>query len=212
MIDTIKKNPQELRNYIESIDTALKGIEFLGQFGEEEIVASSKKIQDETLKQLRLFTPKFFEALNINPKNFKFNVAGNEAIVRKIYDGKEMEEIFEKLSVFKNESEELKKRNTQNENILKEVLVSAVQSFRLNLEGQDEDLLKKYQNLNLNSVEMSLKFVQLVVQNCPFEDLRTKADQDMEAMRKMFVSLNQSFQHALCNFKDNFMNVKSSKL
>ena len=80
------------------------------------------------------------------------------------------------------------------------------------MEGQDEDLLKKYQNLNLNSVDMSLKFVQLVVQNCPFEDLRTKADQDMEATRKMFVSLNQLFQHALCNFKDNFMNVKSMKL
>ena len=50
--DMVSKHPQDLKDNIEGIQTALKGIECLAQFGGESLKERAKKIMDETLRQM----------------------------------------------------------------------------------------------------------------------------------------------------------------
>jgi len=57
------KNTEDLKLNIGGIQTALKGIEYLAQFGGESVKYEAKKIMDEAVKQLEVSLPRIFEGM-----------------------------------------------------------------------------------------------------------------------------------------------------
>jgi len=113
----INKNPKHLKDSIEGVQTALKGIECLVQFGTEKLQSSAKELIDKTLTQLNTFMPKILEGL-AGTSSLRFNSPDHEEIFQKICEAKEMEEVFQKLDNFQGEYEKLKLINVKNQNTL----------------------------------------------------------------------------------------------
>lgn len=101
------RNPEQLKTKIEYIQTALKGIEGLSQFGNEELKSSSKRLLEDTISQLNSTLPNIFAGLS-GRNNLKFNSSECESTFNKFCEAKDMEEVFSRLENFRDEHDKLR--------------------------------------------------------------------------------------------------------
>jgi len=93
------KNTEDLKLNIGGIQTALKGIEYLAQFGAEGVKHEAKKIMDGAVKQLEVSLPRIFEGMT-GRNVLKFNSSESERVFKKMCEAKDMEEVFSRLDKF----------------------------------------------------------------------------------------------------------------
>lgn len=68
----INKNPKQLKESIEEVQTALNGVEHLSKFGGEKIEASASQLIKRIIEELDTFLPKILDGL-CGVKVLKFN-------------------------------------------------------------------------------------------------------------------------------------------